>query len=252
MEQIYSNYTDEDFKVWELLYHRQMKILPGMASKDYLEGIKIIQFDEKIPKFEDMNKILKVETDWRVYVVPGLIPDKEFFELMQNRNFCASTWLRKMKELDYLQEPDMFHDVFGHVPLLTNKAFCKFLEELCRIASDYIDNKNVIEAIARIYWFTVEFGLIKEEEGLRIYGAGILSSSGECEYSLFSNEPKRFPYDVQHVMDTDYIKHKYQEEYFIIDSYEQLYNSIPEIEAKAKEIHEKGIIVKPAVQPQFK
>lgn len=252
MEQIYSNYTEDDFKVWELLYNRQMKILPEMASKDYIKGLDIIKFNEKIPEFNEVNKILTAKTGWKIYAVPGLIADKEFFELMRHRNFCASTWLRKMEELEYLEEPDMFHDVFGHVPLLSNDAFCKFLEELCQIAYEHIENKNVLEAVARIYWFTVEFGLIKEEKGLRIYGAGILSSSGECEYALFSDKPDRFPYDVQHVMDTDYIKHKYQEEYFIIDSYEQLYNSIPEIAAKAKEIHEKGIIVKPAIQPQYK
>jgi phenylalanine-4-hydroxylase len=129
-----------------------------------------------------------------------------------------------------LEEPDMFHDVFGHVPLLTNQPLCNFLVDLSKIALKYIDSEIAIELIARLYWYTVEFGLIQEKEGLRIYGAGILSSSGETDYSLYSDIPQRVPFDVQEILDTPYIKDKYQMKYFVIDSYEQLYSSVPEID----------------------
>lgn len=229
--QEYEKYTEQDHQVWKILFERQIKGLPGKATSDYLKGIEIVKFaSDHIPVFEEVNKILQSITGWRVHVVPGLIPNKEFFELMKNRNFCATTWLRKMEELDYLEEPDMFHDVFGHVPLLTKQPLCDFLVNLSTIALKYIDSPEAIEAVARLYWYTVEFGLIQEEEGLRIYGAGILSSSGETEYSLFSDAPKRVPYNVQEIIDTPYIKDRYQEKYFVINSFEQLYNSMDEIE----------------------
>ena len=161
-------------------------------------------------------------------MVPGIVDDAIFFQLMANRKFPASTWLRKMSELDYLEEPDMFHDVFAHVPLLTNQAFVDFLQELSKIGLEYIDNKWAIELLSRVYWFTVEFGLIREAEGLRIYGAGILSSAGETLFSL-SEKPKRFEYNVEQILNTPYRKDTFQDRYFIIDSYEQLYESLPEI-----------------------
>jgi phenylalanine-4-hydroxylase len=146
------------------------------------------------------------------------------------QEFPATTWLRKMSQLEYLEEPDMFHDVFGHIPLLSNPSFAKFLEELAKISLKHIDNEWAIELVSRLYWYTVEFGLIEEEGALKVYGAGILSSSGETQYSIDSDIPKRLPYDIQTIFDTPYIKDKYQEQYFVIDSYEQLYTSIPEIE----------------------
>jgi phenylalanine-4-hydroxylase len=167
-------------------------------------------------------------------VVPGLIPNREFFQLMSNRNFCATTWLRTMEQLDYLQEPDMFHDVFGHVPLLTNPPLCNFLADLSRIALRFVENERVIELISRVYWFTVEFGLIREEGQLKIYGAGILSSVGETKYAL-GDIPVRIPYDVRLMLDTPYIKEKFQEKYFVIDSYDQLYASVDEIERLLEE-----------------
>lgn len=231
MKQEYAKYTAEDHQVWRILYNRQIKNLPGAATQEYLEGIKRIQFTaDHIPNFEQVNHILKGITGWQLYVVPGLLGNKEFFELMKNRNFCATTWLRKMSQLDYLEEPDMFHDVFGHVPLLTNPDLCRFLEALSGIALHHIDNDLAIELISRIYWFTVEFGLIKESGQLRIYGAGILSSGGETEYALRSPVPQRVPFAVKEIMLTPYIKDKFQPVYFVVDSYEQLYDSIPEID----------------------
>lgn len=241
MRQEYEKYTAEDHQVWKILFERQIKNLPGAASEEYMEGIKRIHFTaDKIPNFEEVNKLLSGITSWRLHVVPGLIPNKEFFELMKNHNFCATTWLRRMDQLDYLEEPDMFHDVFGHVPLLTNPDLCNFLEGLSRIALKYIDNELAIELVSRLYWYTVEFGLIKENGKLRIYGAGILSSVGETAYSL-SSQPAKEPYNVKRIIDTPYIKDKYQEKYFVIDSYEQLYSSVEEVERCIREEVEKNL-----------
>lgn len=231
MKQIYNNYTPEDFEVWRILYERQIQNLPTAASKAHLEGMDKVNFvAEEIPQFETTNDILSELTGWRLAVVPGIVPDYTFFELMSNRRFPATTWLRKMEELDYLEEPDMFHDVFAHVPLLSNQPFVNFLEELSKIGLGYVGNDYAIEVLSRIYWFTVEFGLIQEASGLRIYGAGILSSAGETRFCL-SDEPPKYDFDVQTIANTTYRKDVFQDRYFVIQSYEQLYKSIPEIKA---------------------
>lgn len=229
MRQIYGNYTDEDFEVWKILYERQIQNLPLAASKAHLEGLDKVNFvADAIPKFDESNEILNELTGWKLAVVPGIVPDYTFFELMSNCHFPATTWLRKKEELDYLEEPDMFHDVFAHVPLLSNQNFVNFLQELSKIGLEYVGNEYAIDVLSRIYWFTVEFGLIQEAEGLRIYGAGILSSAGETKFSLSENPPK-YDFDVQRIAETSYRKNVFQDRYFVIQSYEQLYNSIPEI-----------------------
>jgi phenylalanine-4-hydroxylase len=233
MTQEYAAYTPDDFEVWKILFDRQLKQLQLLASRTFLDGLKKINFaSEKIPNYSETNEILSKLTGWKIHVVGGLIDNKPFFELMQNQRFCASTWLRKRDQLDYLEEPDMFHDVFGHVPLLVDQSVCYFLEELARIALRFVEIPLAIEYIARIYWYTIEFGLIKENGNLKIYGAGILSSSGESIYSVESPIPARLDYDVKQIFDTPYIKDHYQEQYFVIDSYEQLFKSIPTIETE--------------------
>ena len=230
MTQQYEKYTEEDVKVWRLLYERQIVNLPHAASREYLEGLKRIHFRaDTIPDFKKTNVFLKELTGWRIHVVPGLIPDDEFFQLLSHKSFPASTWLRELSKIDYLEEPDMFHDVFGHVPLLTNQPFVDFLQALSKIALRYIDNAWAIQLISRIYWFTVEFGLIQEEGCTRIYGAGILSSAGETKYCL-SDEARRVDYEVETIMNTPYRKDVFQDRYFVIDSYEQLYHSTGQIE----------------------
>lgn len=238
MNQSYNQYTPDDHAVWQLLFERQMAQLPGKASQAYLQGIVKTGFvADRIPNFEqDINPRLEKLTGWRVIAVPGLIPNRDFFELMANRQFPATTWLRRRDQLDYLQEPDMFHDTFGHVPVLSNQSFCDFLAALSRIALDHVDYAEAIEMISRLYWYTVEFGLIREADEQRIYGGGILSSPGETIYSLYSDIPKRIPYDVETLLTTPYVIDHYQEQYFVIDSYEQLYHSVPEIAAKLDEL----------------
>ncbi|MBC7569831.1 MAG: phenylalanine 4-monooxygenase [Spirosoma sp.] len=233
MTQQYDTYTPDDQAVWELLFRRQMDRLPGRASQAYMDGIVTTGFPNvRIPDFErDLNPRLLPITGWRVVAVPGLIDNHEFFELMANRQFPATTWLRTRDQLDYLPEPDMFHDTFGHVPVLTNQPFCNFLAALSRIALRFVDHPEAVDMISRLYWYTVEFGLIREDGELRIYGGGILSSPGETVYALESDVPQRLPYNVQTLLQTPYIIDHFQEKYFVIDSYEQLFDSIPEIEA---------------------
>lgn len=229
LKQPYDEYSDEDFDVWKLLFERQYAALPHVASKAYLEGLEKIGFSaERIADFEDANKRLAGLTGWAIHVVPGLVDDNVFFGLLSHRRFPSSTWLRSMKELDYFQEPDMFHDAFAHLPLLTNQPYVDFLENLASIALDYLDNPLAVEFLSRIYWYTIEFGLIRESGKLKVYGAGILSSSGETKFCL-SEEPKHLAFDVKTVMNTPFWKNRFQDKYFIIERYEQLYEAIPEI-----------------------
>ena len=246
MIQEYSKYTPEDLEVWNILFNFQIEQLKPIASKSYFEGIEKINFSaDKIPNYVETNVILQELTGWQIHVVPGLIDNRPFFELMQNKRFCASTWLRKREQLDYLEEPDMFHDIFGHVPMLSNQSVCYFLEELARIALRFVENEEAIEYIARLYWYTIEFGLIKENDQLKIYGAGILSSSGESVYSTQSPVPQRFTYQVNQIFDTPFIKDHFQEQYFVIDSYQQLFDSIPAIE---KELEKRMDAINPRKQ----
>ena len=241
MKQHYENYTEEDQQVWKVLFDRQFPNLPEAATSEFLGGLQKVNFTaNQIPHFDETNEILRRLTGWEIYAVPGLVDDDLFFHLMANCKFPATTWLRKMSELDYLEEPDMFHDVFAHIPLLTNQAFADFLQAISRLAEAWIEDEWAIHLLSRVYWFTVEFGLIRENNGLKIYGAGILSSSGETQFSL-SNKPEHYEYSVDHILNTTYRKDKMQDCYFIIDSYEQLYQSIPEVKEKiAQKLKEKG------------
>lgn len=236
LKQDYTAYTEEDFKVWKILFERQMPNLPKAASKAYLEGVKAVKFSaDRIANFGELNQVLAKTTGWEVHVVPGLIDDDLFFGLLNNRRFPSSTWLRKMEQLDYLEEPDMFHDAFAHMPMLTNQPYVDFLENLSGIALKHITNPWAIQLLSRIYWFTIEFGLIREDGELKIYGAGILSSTGETKFSL-SKEPAHIPYDVRSILRQEYWKDRFQDKYFVIESYGQLYESLPEIEEVLEEM----------------
>lgn len=240
LRQEYDRYTEEDFEVWKILFERQMPNLPKAASKAYLGGVEIVGFSAgRIANFDELNQMLEKSTGWAVHVVSGLIDDDLFFGLVNNRRFPSSTWLRTMEQLDYLEEPDMFHDAFAHMPLLTNQPYVDFLENLSGIALKHIDNPWAIQLLSRIYWFTIEFGLIREDGELKIYGAGILSSAGETKFSL-SNKPAHLAYDVRRILNQEYWKDRFQDKYFVIESYEQLYMSLPEIEEVLEEMIESG------------
>lgn len=241
MTQNYDQYTSTDQEVWQTLFDRQTHQLPGLASTAFINGVSDIGFKrDEIPRFSEINKVLKEKTGWGIYAVPGLIPNRDFFEALKHRLFPATTWFRKPDQLDYLEEPDMFHDVFGHVPLLTNQPFCNYLTGLSKIALDHIDNDDAIELISRLYWYTVEFGLIKEPSGLKIYGSGILSSAGESPFSL-SDKPKRVEFSVDDILRTPYIKDRFQEKYWVIQSYDDLYSSVPEIREKIEALLKTGV-----------
>ena len=229
MVQEYDKYSQEDHEVWNILYSRQISQVKSLASEAYTQGVDYCQFEsDKVPNFANVNQLLEQKTGWKIFVVPGLIDNKPFFEHLSRKEFPATTWLRTRQQLEYLEEPDMFHDVFGHVPLLSEPFFCDYLEGLSKIALKHIDNEFAIELLSRIYWFTVEFGLIRESFQTKIYGAGILSSSEESEISI-KHTHKHRPFDVQTVLDTPYIKDKFQEQYFVIVSYQQLFDALPEI-----------------------
>jgi phenylalanine-4-hydroxylase len=230
LQQIYENYTSEDQKVWRILFERQQPKLEKVASREFLEGMDKVKFTANyIPHFGDTNQLLKDLTGWEIVAVPGLIADDIFFKLLSEKRFPATTWLRKMEQLDYLEEPDMFHDVYAHVPLLSNQPFVDFLQTLAVVATKYIDDERAIHLLSRVYWYTVEFGLIREEGALKIYGAGILSSYGETDFCL-SDKPEHHAYDLRQVLRAGYYKHDFQTQYFIIDSYEQLYQSVKNLE----------------------
>jgi phenylalanine-4-hydroxylase len=230
MKQRYNQYTTEDHQVWSVMFERQMKALPRLATNEFMKGIALSGFEpHRIPEFSMVNERLMPLTGWQIYEVPGIVADDEFFRLLTEKKFPATTWIRKMSELEYIEEPDMFHDVFGHVPLLTNALYCHFLEAMSQIALEHINDPHAIELMSRLYWYTVEFGLMREDGELKIYGAGLLSSIGETLFSLQSEEPARAKFDMAAIFNTPYIKEKYQEKYFIVDGFEQLYDSIGSI-----------------------
>ena len=241
LTQPYEQYTDQDHRIWHLLFSRQMDLLPSRASQIYLDGIPAAGFvSDRIPHFDqDVTPRLQSLTGWSIGIVPGLIEPYAFFTLLADRIFPASTWLRTEEQLDYLEEPDMFHDTFGHIPLLTNASFCDFLAKFSEIALRYLDHPTCLEQIRRLYWFTVEFGLIQEDGQIKIYGGGILSSPGESIYSLESTEPKRVPFQVQEILNTFVKIDEFQKKYFIIDSYEQLVNCLPEFESLLRQTYKK-------------
>jgi len=227
MKQNYKAYTGEDHDVWKILFDRQIPTLKKVATDPFLVGLDKIDFkSEKIPDFSKANKILKKTTGWQITAVPGIVEDHIFFDLLANKNFPATTWVRKRHQLDYLEEPDMFHDVFAHIPLLTNEAYVSFLQALSKLGQRWINDDWAIHLLSRIYWYTIEFGLIYENDTLKIYGAGILSSQGETAHAI-SSKPIHHKYDVHKILDSTYRKDVMQEQYFIIDSYDQLYESMP-------------------------
>ncbi|MES2780178.1 MAG: phenylalanine 4-monooxygenase [Bacteroidota bacterium] len=241
-KQIYNHYTEQDFLVWETLFNRQMNILEPIVSSEYLRALKTVEFSSgKIPDFDEIATCLKPLTGWSIYVVSNVSPKKQFFECLSQKKFTSTCWLRNIEQLDYLEEPDMFHDVFGHIPLLSNQEYARFLKGLSDIALKHFNNKKMIELLGRIYWFTIEFGLLKEKDQLKIYGAGIISSAEETRHCLSVNAIHH-PFDIGHIFGTDYRTDIVQEQYFLIESFEQLYHSLPDIELLLQQYAAKKIL----------
>lgn len=220
--QNWSAYTDVEHQTWNTLYERQMKILPGRASEAFLRGLEALDLNAGgIPDFEVINPKLQALTGWTVVCVPGLVPDEVFFDHLANRRFVSGQFIRKPDQLDYLQEPDIFHDVFGHVPMLTDPDFAAYMEAYGK-GGQRAASLGMLPNLARLYWYTVEFGLMQEADGLRIYGAGIVSSATESVFSLEDPSPNRLGFDLERVMKTLYRIDDFQQVYFVIDSIEAL------------------------------
>lgn len=213
-----------------------MKNLDGNVCGEYLNALEAIGFNEdQIPNFEEIDFILSELTGWSLTVVSNISPLRDFFGFLSERKFTATTWLRKMSQLDYIEEPDMFHDVFGHVPLLANKSYTDFFRGLADIALRHFDHPDALERLGRIYWFTIEFGLISEEGRLKIYGAGLISSFGGTRHCLSENV-EYIPFDIPRIINTPYRNDQMQDLYFVIDSYQQLYQSLPVIRSEIERI----------------
>ena len=220
--QAWASYTTSEHAVWDTLFERQAAMLPGRVTQAFLRGLDVLRLSRPgIPDFAELSQRLRELTGWSVVAVPGLVPDDVFFDHLANRRFVAGRFIRRPDQLDYLQEPDVFHDLFGHVPLLADPVFADYMQaygegglKASRLGS--------LEKLARLYWYTVEFGLIRENGALKLYGSGIVSSFGESVYALDDPRPNRIVFDLQRVMRTNYKIDDFQETYFVIDSFEQL------------------------------
>lgn len=216
----YENYGETDHETWRTLARRQREILKGRVADQFLEGLDRLGIGEEgIPDFRVMNQRLKAATGWEVVAVPGLIPDLAFFRLLADRKFPAGFWIRKPEQIDYIEEPDIFHDVFGHVPLIMQPIYADYLEAYGK-AGLIAAQKGALKRLARLYWYTVEFGLARTADGLRIVGAGIASSPSETLFALESASPNRVAFDLARVMRTRYRIDDFQETYFVLDSIE--------------------------------
>ena len=221
VEQNWAGYSDAEHDLYRRLIQRQTAKLPGYACDEFIENVARLTSDG-IPRFEEANKVIGAATGWQIVAVPGLVPDDVFFRHLAQRQFPVTVWLRTPEEFDYIVEPDVFHDFFGHVPLLLNPTFADYLQEYGKGGMKAM-GLDALGYLARLYWYTVEFGLIATPQGLRVYGAGILSSGGEITHCVDSPAPHRIPFDLMRVMQTEYRIDRYQDTYFVIDSYDQLF-----------------------------
>ena len=222
IDQHWDRYTAEEHATWDTLFARQAKLLPGRASHAWLKGLDVLRLDRPgIPDFAELSDRLMKLTGWQVVAVPGLVPDEVFFDHMANRRFVAGNFIRRPDQLDYLQEPDVFHDVFGHVPMLADPVFADYLEAYGKGGQRAMQH-DALKYLGRLYWYTVEFGLIAEPEGLRIYGSGIVSSFSESRFALDDASPNRIAFDLKRVMRTEYRIDDFQQNYFVIPSFDEL------------------------------
>ena len=225
IEQRWDRYTADEHAVWDTLYARQLEVLRGRAVSEFDKGLGLLDLGSGgIPDLAVINPKLRALTGWEVVMVPHLVPDDVFFDHLANRRFPAGRFIRKRDQLDYLEEPDIFHDIFGHVPMLTLPVFADYMQAYGQ-GGQRAQSLGRLKELARLYWYTVEFGLIRQDGQLQIYGAGIVSSAGESPYALESSAPKRIGFDLERIMRTDYRIDDFQDIYFVIDSFDQLLNA---------------------------
>lgn len=233
-DQGWERYTAEEHDIWRTLFLRQQETLKGHVCQEYLDGLTALGIGaEGVPNFEKMNVRLRELTGWEVVAVPGLVPGRPFFQMLANRQFPAGTFIRTREQLDYLEEPDIFHDVFGHVPLLTNPAYADYMQEYGRVGLDAIEHKGV-KFLSRLNWYTIEFGLIRKPEGVKIFGAGIVSSYGEARYVVSDTSANHLDFDLDRVLRTGYYIDDFQASYFVIDRFEDLFQGLQRTDFIAK------------------
>jgi phenylalanine-4-hydroxylase len=222
IDQGWSRYTAQDHAVWKTLFERQTQLLPGLACAEFVAGMQALPLDSSgIPDFVALSKIMLQHTGWQVVAVPGLVPDEVFFHHLAHRRFPAGNFIRSAQSLDYLEEPDVFHDVFGHLPMLMHPVMADFIQAY-GLAGLRAQRIGKLAELARVYWYTVEFGLLQEGADLRIYGAGIVSSHTESLFALQSDSPNRIRFALERVMRTRYRIDDFQESYFVIDNIDAL------------------------------
>lgn len=223
-EQNYSQYSPDDHGTYRRLYERQLQQLPGLACDEFIVAVKQLGEVDRIPRFDEISERLLRATGWQIVGVPGLIPEEAFFALLAQRKFPVTDWIRRPQEFEYVVEPDVFHDLFGHVPLLFDPTFANYMQAY-GAGGLKASRLDACELLARLYWYTVEFGLITTPAGLRAYGAGILSSAGELRHSIQSAQARRVRFELRRLMRSRYKIDTYQATYFVIDSFQQLFES---------------------------
>lgn len=250
--QDYSRYTGAEQDLWKRLYARQSAQVPRYACEEFIDILSALNFGAGIPHFDEINAKLFPATRWTLVAVPGLIPDDVFFTHLANRRFPVSVWLRNPEEFDYIVEPDIFHDFFGHVPLLFNPVFADYLEAYGK-GGVKAKGLNALDYLARLYWYTVEFGLIRTPKGLKTYGAGILSSGGELPYCIENPKPNRIEFDLLRVMRSLYKIDTFQETYFVIENFKELFDATaPDFTPYYAELRQRKDIAANAIIPEDK
>lgn len=227
VEQQWDQYSADDHRTWATLFARQMQVLQGRACREHLEALDGLHMSaDRIPRFSEINALLEEATGWTIIGVEGLLPELTFFDHLANRRFPVTWWIRRPDQIDYIAEPDLFHDLFGHVPLLFNPVFADYMQAYGRggVKAHGL-GEAALQNLTRLYWYTVEFGLIRGPDGLRIYGAGIVSSKGESIHCLESAAPNRIGFDLKRIMRTRYRIDSYQKTYFVIDDFQQLFDA---------------------------
>lgn len=228
------DWTDAENQTWQTLYNRQVEIVKDRACHEYIEGLRLLHMSPShVPQLTELTTAFKETTGWCVAPVPAMIKPEQFFELLANKTFPAATFIRTPEDLDYLQEPDIFHEFFGHCPMITHQPFADFIQAYGKLA--LASKKEHRKYLARLFWFTVEFGLIKTPQGPRCYGGGILSSKNETIYAVESDVPVRKPFDLIEVLRTPYRVDQIQGVYFLIDTFDQLFHLLKEDIATAIE-----------------
>lgn len=221
VDQPWGTYSADEHALYQRLHERQTRLLPRYACAEFVQGVAQLGTADQIPRLDEVSAKLKPRTGWELVGVPGLIPDAVFFDHLSQRRFPVTVWLRKPEEFDYIVEPDVFHDFFGHVPLLFNPFFADYMQAYGQ-GGLKAEGLHALPMLARLYWYTVEFGLIRTPQGLRAYGSGIMSSGGELVYCIDSDKPRREDFELETVMRTEYRIDAFQDIYFVIDSFEDL------------------------------